>query len=492
MKFPRSRIAYVVYAAIALMSISLVSNFYARPRPWSVPEVPIAFWSWRTQSPEQVDVLEAVRKTRATKLFLRAGQIDYRDGESHRIRPLSGTLPRDIELHLVYNATRALLDQFENAEPESIANAVIAAYKQDLERAAQDRANVRGLQLDFDVPTRLLPRYEKTLATLRHALAQDAQLSITGLPTWMESRDLDRILKQVDFWVPQFYGAQIPQRLEQIIPTSSPQSIAHFVKRARKLDRPFYAGLSAYSVAILYSSTGALVNLRGDLNPATIASDPNLELIDRRNLESAGEWRYVFRAKTAGVTDDLAMNAGDFLVVQVPSSGSLRTAAHIVREESGERLLGICVFRLPARDDPATLSLDQVHAGLTDQNASAQIDVRIKRASGPNNYLLALTNAGASSALLGTVKIDLTLPPGSFEKANTSVESLCAEAQSTHHCSPRRANLISLTPKAFSASQASKILFGLNREPPPSIAVSVTMLTDAGDTYSFQREIKVE
>ena len=495
-RLPTSRIAYAVYAAIALTSISLVSNFYARPRPWTVAEVPIAFWSWRNQSPTQADVLDAIDKTRATRIFLRAGQIDSRHGKLRRIRSPAGSLPRGIELHLVYNSTPSILDQFETLDPQSLATAILMAYKEDLERAKHDSANVRGLQLDIDVPTRLLPGYQKTLLALRADLEQGTQLSITGLPTWMESPDLEHVLEQVDFWVPQLYGAEIPQRSDQIIPISSPQNIAHFVKRARKLDRPFFAGLSAYSVALLYSPSGALIHLRGDMNLATITSDPNLELIDRRSFENAtGELRYVFRARADGVTDDLAMRAGDLLVIDQPTAESLRTAARIVREEAGERLLGICVFRLPARDDPATLTVAQVHEALIDQTSTALIDVRIRRVQ--THYTLELKNVGTASALLGTLQVDLTLAPGSFEaiesEANVSFETLCRDARATTGlCSQRRANLIRLRPKALVAGQTLKAIVILSSELPTTIPVSVTMQTDTGETYSVHHDVSVE
>ena len=142
------------------------------------------------------------------------------------------------------------------------------------DRAKSDHANVRGLQLDIDVPTRLLPHYEKTLFALRSEVVAETQLSITGLPTWMESSKLDQVLQQVDFWIPQFYGSEIPKRSDQLIPISSPQILTHSIRRARQLDRPFYAGLSAFSVAILYGPSGALVSLRGDMDTPKIASDP--------------------------------------------------------------------------------------------------------------------------------------------------------------------------------------------------------------------------
>lgn len=491
-----SRITYVVYALIVLTSVSLVSSFNAEPRTWETGEVPVAFWSWRIQSPSQADVIDTVEKTNANSLFMRAGQIDYRNGKPQRIRPLSGSFPHGIELHLVYNATRNLLDQLETVDPKTLATTVVNAYKEDLERTKNDNASVRGVQLDIDVPTRLLPHYEKTLLALRAKLGVETKLSITGLPTWMESPKLDHVLQQVDFWIPQFYGSQIPQRSDQLIPISSPQSLTPFLKRARQLDRPFYAGLSAYSVAILYGPSGALISLRGDMDTPGIASDPNLELIDRQPFEKAsGEWRYVFRAKADGVTDDLAIHAGDLLVIDLPSTDSLRTAARIVREQAGEKLLGICVFRLPARDDPATLTADQVHAALTDRDANAVVNVRIKREQ--TNYAFEIKNAGTASAILGTPQIDLTVNPGSFKavkfETNVAFETLCSDAKSLPQpCSQRRANLIRFAPKTLNAGQVLKATLVLNRQLPPVVPVSITMSTDTGDKYSMNREVSVE
>src|SRR6185369_743322 len=154
----------------------------------------------------------------------------------------------------------------------------------------------------------------------------------------------------------------------QMVAISSAESITYFVNKARQLDRPFYAGLAAYSVALLYNASGSLISLRGDMNPAVIVADPNLEMIDQRSFGSA-ERRYAFRARANGVTDGLNMRAGDVLVIDLPSSETLRVAAGIVRKLAGRKLMGICVFRLPAKDDPAALNIEQVTDALNDRDS---------------------------------------------------------------------------------------------------------------------------
>jgi Protein of unknown function (DUF3142) len=503
---PMSRIARVGYAAILVTSISVAAAVYKKPWPWSVGEVPVAFWAWRTQAPDQADIREAIQKAKAHAVFLRAGQIDYDGGKLRRIRPLAGKLPQGVHVHLVYNATRKLLEQLETVDPNLLATTIALAFRNDSARAEQDNANLRGLQLDIDVPTRLLTRYEKTLTVLRNDLQSDLQLSITGLPTWMESSALHDVLKQVDFWVPQFYGGEIPQRLDQMIPISSPEATTRFVNKARELDRPFYAGLAAYSFALLYSPSGALISLRGDMDPAAIAADPNLELIDSRAFDTSTnkspmtEWRYAFRAKADGVTEGLNMRGGDVLVVDLPSSESLRVAARIVRERAGKRLLGICVFRLPDRDDPATLTLEQVGSALSDQDSLPQVDVRIRReqpAGDPSRFIFECKNIGTASPLLGSLRVAVAVPPGSLptitSESVTAVELRCQGTEALPQpCSPRRANLISFTPRALVPGQTLSAFLILSGEPPPTLKVSITMQTDTGQSYSVQREVSTE
>lgn len=505
-RLPRSRNAKLLgVAAVVLIATAVSLSLHRKPRVWSAAETPIAFWAWRNQAPSDADVRAAIESTRTRAIFLRAGQIDLTDGAPRRIRAVTGALPREVDLHLVYNATRSLLAQLEHVDEGALADAIGAAYRADTERAARERARVVGLQIDIDVPTRLLPRYAKTLTALHAQLQPGTQLSITGLPTWMESTELQATLKQVDFWTPQLYGAEIPERSDQLIPISSPANVARFVSRARELDKPFYAGLAAYSYTLLYNSSGSLISLRGDMDPAMLAADPNLELTDQRQFPlpefitsprgSAGEWRYVYRARADGVTDDLVVHAGDVVVVDVPSAESLRLSARIVRELAGERLLGICVFRLPAADDPATLKIAPVASALADVDSRAEVAVRVFA----DAQVLEVKNLGTAGAIVGSVKIDLQIAPGTMDSlaanAPGSVEPLCAVSVAGSDlmpCSQRRANVIRFQPRTLAAGQTLTARLALKPGSASVIPVSIEMQTDNGQLYVLRREVAVE
>jgi hypothetical protein len=149
------------------------------------------------------------------------------------------------------------------------------------------------------------------------------------------------------------------------------------------------------------------------------------------------------------------------VVVDVPSAESLRRAARAVRELAGERFLGLCVFRLPALDDPATLTIAQVASALADLETAAKVEIRIlhdiqkpppvKVTSA--NYVLEVKNIGTASSTIGAVKIDLQANPGTTEpvlqQGSASVEYLCASLGLTSSaerepCSQRRAKHHSL------------------------------------------------
>ena len=492
--------ARVVCAIVILIFLSLASILISRPRVWKVDEVPVAFWAWRTHSPDELDVHEAVEKTKGEVLFLRAGQIDYQDRKLQRIRPLAGLPPKGVKLHLVYNTTRAVLEQLESIDFNALANEIVTSFRGDSERARRDGADVRGLQLDIDFPTRLLSRYEQTLSAIRGQLQPGMKLSITGLPTWMHSPALNGALQNVDFWIPQFYGGEIPKQSSQIIPISSPESITHFVNKARQIDKPFYAGLAAYSVALLYNASGSLISLRGDVDPAVVVSYPSLELIDQRSFAST-ERRFAFRARTDDVIDGLNIRAGDVLVIDLPSSESLRIASRIVRSLAGKRLLGICVFRLPARDDPATLTLLQVTHALNDEDSYPGIYVRLKREpllSPTYVFTLEFKNGGSASPTVGSLKADLMVPAGSFIKLSArpgvSVQPLCngEAANGPQPCSERRADLLRVSIDFLPPGQTLTTMLILNSDLSRTTSVSVAMQTDTQQSYSTNNEILIE
>jgi hypothetical protein len=513
------RVGLLAAGAAAVLAVVLAGagwRWTRAPRVWRPGEVPVAFWTWRTETPSQAEVESASAETGARTLFLRAGQFDLKAWRVERVSPVGGAMPRGVELHLVYNATPRLLSEFGRVDEGELSAAFVETFRADSARAERDGARVAGLQIDFDVPTRLLTRYRDVLRATRFGLPAGVKLSITGLPTWMESKELQGVLAETDFWAPQFYGAEIPATADRIIPIASPSDVARGAARARELGEPFYAGLAAYGHAMLYDARGRLVELRGDLDPARVASDANLELVGRRSFGAgvegdgartagpppAGEWRYVFRARSDTVLDGLTVRAGERVVLEVPGSESLRVSVRGVREAAGDKLLGVCLFRLPTRGDATTLRLSEMKAALLDVEPEFSTSLSaggVDEEGGANRLVLTAENDGAGGAVYGEGALTLTLrvPRGSVRGVTRlegfdTFETLCETESAPLPCSAARADVVRLGARAWPAGARARAGLSFEGGPPRTLEARVAARRDDGRVWERGLSLSVK
>lgn len=509
--------------AVVFIASSCGLGWYGRPhqhRIWKPEETPVAFWTWHSQAPSQDDVLKAVSETAAKTLFLRAGQIDCDGGKLRRIRAASGSFPKEIDVHLVYNATRSCLAVFEKLDPSALAATVAEAYAEDSQRALRDGAQVAGVQLDIDVPTRLLSEYTRILRATRDLLPTDLKLSITGLPTWMESSDLNETLAGVDFWIPQCYGATIPERLDRVQPISSSRLVASAVARARQMNRPFYAGLADYGYAIQYAVDGSLIALRGDLDPALVVNNADFELINRSRFEQqtgapeASEQRYVYRARSDTVVGGTAVRKGDSFMLDLPTAGSLQAAARAAREQGGDRFLGICIFRLPQQDDATTLSIKEVASALADTRPEPSFRIEVNSDQQVDNesqlayrrVTLTIFNDGAARSLMddGAMGLVLVVPPGSvraisfrgfasdFQCESAATDYLGNQTTLLQPSSLRRASVLIFRGKAWSPGARASATIEFSNEPPDAIRAIFGFTLDDGRVLQESRMLDLK
>ena len=494
------------------LCVLLAWGAHSRPREWPAGEVPVVFWSWQSDVPSQVSVQRAIHGVGARSLFLHAGQIDYQRGVVRRIRPVTGALPQGIALHLVYNATRDLLAQFERIDPEALASTICQTYATDLARAGAEGVRISGLQLDIDVPTRLLSRYERLLRMMRSLVPDGTILSITGLPTWMNSSGLAATLDAVDFWIPQCYGAEIPVRLDHAGPIASQGEVANEIDRARKIGKPFYAGLAAYGYAIHFGRDGRRVQISGSLDPGIVVGNASLELVDHRRFyaregdpRASSEWRYVYRARENCTAGELLIRQGEWLMLDLPTSEALRATASAVRRQAGPTLLGICVFRLPTAGDATTLSVEEIADALSDRSPSPAIELSasvIGRDNRPDGTVVEITcsNTGAVSGLLGedAFRLEVSiggarlakLGPNGFDSSGLLFlpSSLSGEAIV---CGAARANIVRLAKYRWSPGMTASAILEFAAPPASPISVIVTVRTDESHVLEETRLVTI-
>jgi len=212
------------------------------------------------------------------------------------------------------------------------------------------------------------------------------------------------------------------------VPVASIGQVIATVVGARSLGRPFYIGLPAYSYTALYSISGNLIGLRGDIAPEDIAASNDFELIHRNAVTvgsglqcdaapCAGGWKYDFRARADAVIGGLTVHSGETLVLSTMTAAGLRACASAVRERAGSRLLGLCLFRLPGNGDKSTLSIQQIAAALADQDEGPlEFDVETTTTSDPRQVALQFTNSSRITSIIGrdAIQVELDVPAGSL------------------------------------------------------------------------------
>lgn len=113
--------------------------------------------------------------------------------------------------------------------------------------------NLAGVEIDHDAGNARLPAYREFLTHLRAALPTSMPLSITALPTWLDSPELPALLSMVDSSVLQVHAVTDPRR-----GLFDPDQARQWAKAWGRITvKPFYLALPAYGVALLSSTNDA-------------------------------------------------------------------------------------------------------------------------------------------------------------------------------------------------------------------------------------------
>jgi hypothetical protein len=127
--------------------------------------------------------------------------------------------------------------------------------------ARSARAPLSGVEIDYDCPTSKLPAYARFLAELRARLPRAMALSITALPTWMNSTQLEGLTRDLDEIVLQVHAVDDPRR-----GLFDADQAEHWVRAfGRRIHRPFRVALPAYDVRVTWRPDGRLASVEGEM-----------------------------------------------------------------------------------------------------------------------------------------------------------------------------------------------------------------------------------
>lgn len=226
------------------------------------------------------------------------------------------------------------------------------ASRVDALATAQPAVALAGVEIDYDCPTSKLAAYARFLAELRSRFAPSIALSITALPTWMTSAELERLTRDLDEVVLQVHAVDEPRR-GLFNPTQAELWVREFGRRVR---RPFRVAVPAYDVRVTWRADGRLASVEGEVPLLVGAADSEL----------------------LGATPEAVLRLLQALDCGAP-----------------ERLVGVVWFRLPTDADVRSWSTQTWRAVVAGALPEARLSAELVPSAQPGLWTVTLSNDGA-------------------------------------------------------------------------------------------------
>jgi hypothetical protein len=223
-----------------------------------------------------------------------------------------------------------------------------------------------GLEIDHDCASARLPAYAHFLAQLHAALPPQTMLSITALPTWLQSAGLRSVLAQVDQSVLQVHAVRDPRA-----GLFDAALALHWVKDyAGRSDKPFRVALPDYGSRVSWDAQGRLADVESE-----------------------------------AATLDFSADAHELLAQPQVIADFIRT----LQRDPPPHLQGIAWFRLPTAQDLRAWSLPTWLAVIRGQSLDTQLQAYVHHSDVAGTFDVQLQNTGAIDAML---PLRVTLPTG--------------------------------------------------------------------------------
>jgi len=224
----------------------------------------------------------------------------------------------------------------------------------------EQRIKITEVQLDYDCPTSKLADYGKFLALYKERFPS-LKISITALPTWLNSKEFKKVVKNISYYVLQLHSFEIPKTMDKAKQIFLKDSASLYVKRAVRLKHPFSISLPTYGYEVVFDKNGGFLGLRGEVKRNILGKDIQYKAV------------MTDPAKILSFLDDISLSKLD-------------------------KFLGICWFRMPLETDEFNWHTETFKAVLNGYVPHAKFNVKIEKPQ-PGLYEIYLVNNGNQNIL---------------------------------------------------------------------------------------------
>jgi len=330
MNFQRRRLLVMGGSAVFASALGVGCRKKASPRAPMDPAP--GFWVWHRGSDFTPAELAALAASGGGRIYRQLGEFGWQGGKWSP-RPVAGGGAEDLTgvvPVLRLDAGRATL------ETPGAAQAVARWLKFHRPEQAW-----RRLQIDYDCPDRLLPRYARFLSDLR-GLLNIHELSVTALAGWIGAANFKALAGAVDELVPMFYDLRRDAPAEVLAGRFVPmvgRETRKWIARWKSCRTPWRAGLGSLERLSLFAADGSIVGHLRDWSPENLATRTDLEFIQSIPGELA-----VWRVSRDGSLRGTSLRAGQLLVWRTPDDVQSLAAVEAAKDAGAA---GIVWFAMP-------------------------------------------------------------------------------------------------------------------------------------------------
>ncbi|MDX9973956.1 MAG: DUF3142 domain-containing protein, partial [FCB group bacterium] len=229
---------------------------------------------WQNAWTQEVRAAVDRSSTRFNGYFVLVGEVDGIEA-SLRLHSASvdwQTLSRTHRpVTLTLRANRGLLEGRSIGETVGFLAATLRKASAEAEKA---QVRVDGVQLDYDCPTARLVDYALLVKALRESM-HDTPLSVTALPTWLDSRAFKALIRETDHYVLQVHTLDKPTTVDAPIVLFDAEKLPARLERASRLRKPYFVALPTYGYRVAFDENGHFTALGAENAPAL----PNARIV---------------------------------------------------------------------------------------------------------------------------------------------------------------------------------------------------------------------
>jgi hypothetical protein len=308
---------------------------------------PFSLWAWNRSTALKAEEIHALQKAGVHDLWWNLGTLTRRGngwmGTESFSMPAAPEGVRLLPVIRLHEGADTLEDATANERLPLVVKAMVAKF------------GAPAIQVDYDCPDSLLPRYADVLARCRDAI-KPVPLGATALAHWPKVKGYAAFCRSVAEVMPMFYDLdsanRVPVRLQYPAPLADPRRLPGWIKEWNDCPTPWRAGLPNFTRVTLLDANGWSLGHLPEWRWETLVFRPALKV-----AADTHDGTTLLSAQESGAVGRTPFRSGQHLLVRWPD---LVVLGRAMKEAENAGAAGIIFFKLQEAQAPGGWSLSEL------------------------------------------------------------------------------------------------------------------------------------